>query len=69
MSLSSVHELRELVRQLSDLSVDRSHVTAVGTRKLTLRVLHKAPQFPFPKSEGSDFDRLGDVQLAFELRR
>jgi hypothetical protein len=69
VSLPAVHELRELVRQLGDLTVHRAHVAAIRTRQLTLRVLHTAPQVSFPKSKGSDFDRLCDVHFAFELRR
>jgi hypothetical protein len=64
-----VHELCELVRQLSDLSVHRTSVAAVRPRKLTLRDLHTTPQVSFPKSQRGDFDRLSDVDFAFELRR
>jgi hypothetical protein len=64
-----VHELRELVRQLSDLSVHRTSVAAIRPRKLTLRDLHTTPQVPFPKTQRGYFDRLGDVHFAFELRR
>src|SRR5438067_8589158 len=69
MSLPTVHYFRKLVRQLSDLSVHRTSVAPVRPRKLSLRDLHAAPQVSFPKSQRGDFDRLGDVDFAFQLRR
>jgi len=64
-----MHDFRKLVRQLSDLSVHRTSVTAVGPRKLTLRDLHATPQVSFPKSQRGYLDRFGDVAFALELKR